>query len=78
MIFLGEKFENCNRHNLIPFAEFFFTIVSKEKNSIVSELFSYLETPEKKKGLFLQMLSLFSEVEFLTDFNDSGMSKYRY
>lgn len=75
---LSDEFSNCNLHILIPFSEFLFKSLSKEKQSLIGLIFTILNEHDQRERLFFQMLRLFSESEFLTDHNDSGVNKFGY
>lgn len=76
--FLSENYASANPHVKAKFMDLLFTLNIMEEGRIVTELKGLLQTQEKINQFIRNVLGFYASVEFMTDFQQTGSSKYRY
>lgn len=76
--FLSEKYSEANPHAKAKFMDLLFTLNIMEEGRIVSELRGLLQTQPRINKFIRNVLGFYASVEFMTDFQQTGSSKYRY
>lgn len=72
------EFAKAKQHIKTSFMDLLFTLNIKEKGRIVVEIESFMKNKEQLLNFVRHFLGAFSEVEFMSDYNNSGTNKYKY